>query len=389
MVKDKDYYFEEDVLFLEKWLDDAISVAKSLSHQAKYGNGLSVFTISTTTKLSDKHQPYLTPIIKIYQGYVGGAVVFSQTQAFLIAKHIDGLIDQILVDAEKKIGITLGVNQDVIKHFNLKETQQEEQARIHVEMGNLSAACSMVIKKSEFHEFKPNDMTVDAVWYFLSNNFRVLSGKKFAIIGSGNIGFKLAVKLIESGSNVELVRRDMRKGTLMADIIDIIKPQSTLATGHYNSDPLQASLFCDGIIGCSNGKPLITWEMIQSMKPNGIVIDVGKGTVYKKAAIRASQADIPIYRCDISSAINGVIATIERNKHIIANEIGRLEIKKDLYIISGGKLGQDGDIVVDCYSKPKQIFGVADGVGDLKQKLSKSDRIKIQELKGLINGDNP
>ena len=138
-----------------------------------------------------------------------------------------------------------------------------------------------------------------------------------AIIGSGNIGFKLALKLVESGTNVELVRRDMVRGRLMSDVIDITKPKSTIATAHYNSNPLQAVLFSDAIIGCTDGMPVITWEMIQSMNPMGIVMDVSKGSVFKDATMKAVKEKIPIMRCDISSAIDGLISTIQRNKQIV------------------------------------------------------------------------
>ena len=179
-------------------------------------------------------------------------------------------------------------------------------------------------------------MTVEAVWHFLSNHFRILSGKKMAIIGSGNIGFKLALKLVECGTSVELVRRDMGRGRLMADVIDVSKPKSTLATAHYNSDPQQASLFTDAIIGCTNGTSVINWEMIQSMKPR-IVIDVGKGSIYRDAVTKAIKHDIQIMRCDISSAIDGLIATIQRNNEIVEKEMGRREIKKMFLSYLGDK----------------------------------------------------
>ena len=378
------HFIKEDIKHLEEWLEKAKELANSISTKSQESGVKSIFTISTTTKVSNKHYPYLTPIRKIIHGFIGGSVVFSQTQAYILSKHIDGIVDLILVDAEKKIGITLGVDKNALEHFALEFPHENVQSRVHVEMGNLSASCAMVIEKSQFHEYKPNDMTVEAVWHFLSYHFKILSGKKIAIIGGGNIGFKLALKLVESGSNIELVRRDMGRGTLMTDVIDIAKPTSTIAIAHYNPDPLQASLFSDAIIGCTNGAPVITWKMIQSMKPDGIVIDVGKGSVFKDAVQQSIKHNIPIFRSDISSAIDGVISTIQRNKQIIEKEIGRREIKKNIFIVSGGQLGEDGDLVVDNYVQPRQIFGIANGMGDLKQNLSKKDKENIKKMKGFI-----
>jgi hypothetical protein len=384
-----DFFVKEDLEFLQNWLDQSKEFAQSLRSQAQKGGVIAIFTISTTIKANNNLQPYFTPIRRIIHGFVGGAVVFSQTQAILLSKLIDGKVDLILVDAEKKIGVTLGTDEAVLKHFGLQPSKIGKiQSRVYVEMGNLSTACANIIKKSQFHEYKPNDMTVEAVWHFLSNHFRILSGKKMAIIGGGNIGFKLALKLVESGTSIELVRRDMARGRLMADVIDVSKPKSTLATAHYNSDPQQASLFSDAIIGCTNGTRVISWEMIQSMKPEGIVIDVGKGSIYEDAVTKAIKNNIQIMRCDISSAIDGLIATIQRNKEIVEKEMGRREIEKGVFVVSGGQLGQDGDIMVDNYNKPNQIYGIADGSGDIKRDLAKSEEKKILNLKKFLNTNN-
>ena len=381
----RDNSIREDVDYLRDWLDQAKDVAHSISSQAKKEGLLAIFTISTTVKAVHNHHPYFTPIRHIIHGFIGGAVVFSQTQAILLSKLIDGIVDQIIVDAEKKIGITLGIDEVALKHFGLQPSPTGKiQSRVYVEMGNLSAACANVIKKSQFHEYKPNDMTVEAVWHFLSDNFRILSGKKMAIIGGGNIGFKLALKLVESGSNVEFVRRDIQRGILMADVIDIVKPKSTIATAHYNPDPLQASLFSDAIIGCTNGEPAITWEMIQCMKSEGIVIDVGKGSIFKDAVEKSVNHEISVFRCDISSAIDGVISTIQRNKKVVEEEIGRREIKKNFFLVSGGQLGNDGDLIVDNYMNPSQFLGVADGMGDIKERLSNKDKKKVLELRKIL-----
>ena len=367
----------EDVEYLHDWLGRAESLAIDIRTQAKKEGGLAIFTISTTVKIRESGHPFLTPMRRIIHGFIGGSVVFSQTQAILLSKRIDGMVDQILVDAEKKIGITLGADENTLKHFGMEPSSRKNYSRVHVEMGNLSVACEPYIKKSHFQEYKPNDLTVESVWQLLSNRYRTLSGKKVAIIGSGNIGFKLALKLVESGCHVELVRRDLWRGTLMADVINITKPESTIAIAHYNPNPLQASLFSDILIGCTDGTPAITWEMIQSMKPDGIVIDVAKGSVYKDAVQKAVEHEIPIIRGDITSAIDGLISTIHRTQTIMNQEMGRKEIEKGIFVVSGGYLGLSGDIVVDNYRDFRTIIGVADGMGDLKNELSEKDQERL------------
>lgn len=368
-------YTQEDIPYLEEWLKHAEKLAQRLQSEAQKEDVLSIFTISATAKVRENYHPFLTPLRRITHGFIGGSVVFSQTQAILLCKRIDGLVDKILIDAEKKLGITIGIDENAMEHFGLERVSKERsKARAHVEMGNLSAASVPYVQRSQFQEFKPNDMTVEAVWHFLSGWYRTLSGKRIAVIGSGNIGFKLALKLVESGCHVELVRRDMARGILMANAINITKPSSTIAIAYYNQDPLQASLFCDAIIGCTNGVPAITWEMIQCMKPGGIVIDVGKGSIFKEAIEKAVQHRINVVRCDVSAAIDGLIATMQRNQLIVSGKMGRREIGNGVFVVSGGYMGLVDNIVVDDYSNPHRIIGVADGMGDIKRQEQLSEK---------------
>lgn len=377
-------HMQEDIQYLEEWLKHAENLAQQLRSEAQKEGVLSIFTVSTTAKVRENYHPFLTPLRRITHGFIGGSVVFSQTQAILLCKRIDGLVDKILVDAEKKIGITIGIDENALIHFGLKRPERFK-ARAHVEMGNLSAASAPHVQRSQLQEFKPNDMTVEAVWHFLSGLYRILSDKRMAIIGSGNIGFKLALKLVESGCHVELVRRDLSRGMLMVNAINITKPRSTIAIAHYNQDPLQASLFCDALIGCTNGVPAITWGMIQCMKPDGLVMDVGKGSVFKEAIEKAAQHGINVIRCDISAAIDGLIATAERNRLIMSKEVGRREIENGMFVVSGGCMGLADDIVVDDYRNPRRIIGVADGAGDFKNDLSNKNRQNMFRLKELLS----
>ena len=311
----------ENIEILEEWLKNAESLAYELSANSKKHGELSFFTISTTVKVNKERQPYLTPLRKISKGYIGGSVVFSQTQAVILGARIDGIVDYILVDAEKKIGITIGSDK-ALKSFGFELIPDKQKSRIPLEMGNLSGACISYIKKSKYQEFKPNDITVESVWHFLSGSFDSLSGKRIAIIGSGNIGFKLALKLVESGCHVELVRRDMVKGNLMADIINITKPLSTLAIAHYNNNALQASLFCDAIIGCTNGVPAINIDMIQSMSPKGLIMDVGKGSLFKEALAKAVQSKIKIMERKLQKIKSIIIICLTRR-----NKIRMIDVK--------------------------------------------------------------
>ena len=81
-------YLKEDIEYLDDWVTKAVQKANNIHAKAQSKGLISIFTISTTAKSTNKHLPYLTPTRSIIHGFIGGAVVFSQTQAILLSKHI-------------------------------------------------------------------------------------------------------------------------------------------------------------------------------------------------------------------------------------------------------------------------------------------------------------
>ena len=85
----------------------------------------------------------------------------------------------------------------------------------------------------------------------IRNHFKILSKKKIAIFGAGNIGFKLGLKLVESGVNVRLFRRNIEKCMHFSNTINLVKPTSTLAESSFSDSPISACYNTDAIIATS------------------------------------------------------------------------------------------------------------------------------------------
>jgi len=346
---------------LETWVEETLEYAKKYSRAAKEAGQVSFFTISSTSKARQNLEPYLTPVRNSSNACIGGVVVFSLAHGLEIAKNIDGIMDFIVVEAENKLQLLDGEKK-----------------------GNLSKLCFGEIEKSTFAEFKPNDITADSAWYTLSHHFEILSDRKVAIIGGGNIGFKLALKLVEADANVSFVRRNKEYGEKLAEALNLIKPSNTRANVTYQEDPRLASENADAIIGSSSGTKVIDAKMIRSMKKGGIVIDVGKGTITGDAIEAAYEAGIKVTRCDVS---NGIIGAME---HLLLDQeaksrFGRIELAPDVWIVSGGYMGQLGDIAVDDIRNHKNIIGVCNGIGDFKLDINANDELNLRYVRGTIS----
>jgi hypothetical protein len=332
-------------------------------------NKMTIFSISTTAK--QEEDSYLTPVRDCKDFVLTGCIVFDQKIIPMLIKKIDGVVDIILVDSEKKIPLRI--------YDNSGDTKDTDLTVGFVETGSISKICFQHISKSKAFEFKPNDLTVNATWSFLSHRLKFLSGKKISILGAGNIGSKLALKLVECGAEVHLYRRDSFKGYQIAHGLNLIKPVSVIANIQFHKNPVQASFLSDVLIGASNGGYVIDSDVINSIKRTCLVVDLGKNNLTKNAIKIATQHSLEIYRADVTPAIESYIYEVLKMQDILENAYG----KKDLgfcNIVSGGFFGSLGDVIVDQINNPKRVIGVAQGDGVLKKILNKNDKNNINKI---------
>jgi len=328
-----------------------------------------IFSISTTAK--QEENSYLTPIRDCNDFVLTGCIIFDQKILPMLLEKIDGVVDIILVDSEKKI--PLRINNNYEDNSELRQTVG------YVETGSLSKICFEYIKKSKVFEFKPNDLTVNATWLFLTHRFKFLSGKKITILGAGNIGSKLALKLVESGAKVHLHRRNTYNGHNIVHGLNLIKPQGVISNIQFHQNILQASFSSDILIGASNGCSIINSDVVNSIKKSCLIVDLGKNNLTKNAIKIAKQHSMEIFRADVTPAIESFIYEVLRMQEIIENTYGKKALSF-CNIVGGGFFGDCGDIVVDKIVNPSRIFGVSQGNGLLKNKLNAEDQLRVKRL---------
>ena len=338
--------------------------------EIKSFNKKTIFSISTTAK--QEENSYMTPIRDCDSFVLTGCIIFDQKILPTLLKKIDGEVDVILVDSEKKIPMRID--------NNFKDKPELYKTVGYVETGSISRICFEYIKKSKVFEFKPNDLTVNATWSFLSQRFRFLSGKKISILGAGNIGSKLALKLVECGAEVHLHRRDFYKGHHIVHGLNLIKPEGVIANIHFHQNIMQASFLSDILIGASNGHSVIDSDVVNSVKKSCLIVDLGKNNLTKKAIKIAAQHSVEIYRTDVTPAIESYVHEVLKMQDILENSYGKKELDF-CNIISGGFFGGLGDVVVDRINNPKRIIGVAQGDGALKKILNTNDKNNLKKIK--------
>ena len=329
-------------------------------------NKTTVFLIGNTAKVEDA-EFYLSPIRNYNQIVVAGAIVFGEEVAKKIARMIDGLVDYVFVDSEKKI---------------------VDKCSVSTTPGNIERAVREIVISSTLISYKANDLTVDAADSFIveyfAHDIASIGGKKTAVIGAGNIGSKIAIKLVERGSDVSLYRRDIGKLNLAVDYINSTKSQYTVASAIASSSVLEACRGADILIGLTNGIPVIDEEIIANCKDNSLIVDIGKGSISKKAVQLARSRNIEVYRLSVESALEGMIISLISTHNIFKKQVGRA-VFHGTKVVSGGLVACEDEFVVDNYSDPKVVYGLGNGAGDFERNMGQEMLSKFKNLESIIN----
>jgi hypothetical protein len=335
-------------------------ILRDIKHHA-VGGKHTMFTIANTRKL-DREGLYFPPLRVTRLAIAGNAIVYNPQQAKEIAGYVDGKVEYILVDAEKKI------------------IQSEYGDWIG---GNIERLVKETVKKSKVFTFKANDLTVDAIDMLLAQFVYKIGGKKVAIIGVGNIGSKIALRLVERGAWVNIARRDYKKAFAIAKALNLIKPAQTLAIVKAFKSNREAVKNADILIAATAGEPAVNTEMVKLLNENALIVDVGKGSIFKHAIAFAERHGHTVLRLDIRAGFEGVVANILATEKLLSEVIGRRTVE-GINIVAGGMMGRHGDVIVDNIIQPTRCLGIADGMGDIIRNISEEDIQKIKKIKSIF-----
>ena len=332
---------------------------------AKVEGKLTGFFIGNTAKI-DSYGLYFTPIRNTSIMVAGGVVVYSEKQAIDVAKAVDGKVQYILVDAEKKIPNEMSLSG---------------------EPANVERAVREVIQDSALWVYKGNDLSVDAIDALLAQLTKKsvlgIGGSHISILGAGNLGTKLALKLVERGANVTISRRKQDVLDAVVKALNYIKPIYTTAIIKGTTSNEDAAKGAEILVGSTQGKPIITSKIIENLADQAIIVDVGKGTLHHDAIKMAEKRNLNIYRLDVSAAFEGVINKLWATENIVEKKFGRRFFYEE-NLVSGGLLGRNNEIIVDNVWSPTLIYGIADGTGDFVRNLSANQSRRIKRLQSFI-----
>ena len=322
------------------------------------------FCIGNTVKKIDRDY-FFTPIRNTSACVCGSIIVDCISVAKRLVDLLDGKVDYFFVDTEKKISRE--------KYDN--------------DAGNVERAVRERVKRTTILTYKGNDLTVDAIDCFLAQkvclDYRGIGSRKVAIIGMGNIGFKLALKLVERGAHVHVVRRDINKLQIVVRALNDIKPVGTFASVVGQPDSVVAACDADILIGLTPGTGDISPVVVDVVRDNAILVDVGKGSFSREALVRAWARGLTIYRASIAESFAGQATMLLGMEENLFVSMGRGEIG-GVPVVAGGLMAQRGEVVVDSIHHPAQVYGLADGCGDFIMDPTSDEKMKLDVVLKVI-----
>ena len=322
----------------------------------------SVFVLGNT-RVKDNKTFYWTPVRRSKNFISIGIVIFSEDEARVILEEIDGYVDYIFVDCEKK-----SKNSNAVGLFNLERLSYE------------------IISKSVLKFYKGNDLTTDAldktILNVLKYSTKLVGGCNILIVGMGNLGFKISLKLVERGANVYVLNRNEKKAIKLIDTINLIKPAETLASAKFinNKNNFEIDFNFDIIVLTHLDTIPENDHIYLNTNKECVFIDVGKGCLTKNQINQLVKNGNICLRLDVGDSLLEYIYTEIVFDGIKVNFIPTKKILNNRRIISTGLIGDENDIVVDDAENPSFFYGICDGFGGFKKYLNDEDRKFIHTI---------
>ncbi|MCM3790369.1 hypothetical protein M3221_18500 [Domibacillus indicus] len=239
------------------------------------------------------------------------------------------------------------------------------------------------VQQSTLVSYKPNDTTLEAADFFLRHSFADnMRGKKVFIYGAGNLGTKLALRLAERGAEVFLDSRNPVKTAEIIRALNYLMPrcssQSIYPVQSYNTLDNEIDIF----ISFTSASHIITPAYLTCIKKGGLALDGGINNFTDDFIKGAARKSIDCCRLDVRAAFPHTILFLLKYIQNFYENVQGEAIFCGVKAVAGGVMGKEGDIVLDQIRNPKQIVGIANGIGGLKPENMYTD-IEKQNLQKL------
>lgn len=266
----------------------------------------------------------------------------DQLDAYDVIKSTDSLLTYIAVDIEKR-GI-----------FRYDGTAGNSYS------GNMEKIILGIISdESKLIGIRMNFLTANSVVDHIIRLHPVLYRRKIALVGLGDIGFRIGLQLVSCGSDLNIYSRDVESLREKASLIDAIKHPNTLARPLCHSTLESCIANKDIIVLATNSVNVLTEFHASLVKEDTQIISVGHSELSFCFLESLTNLKCNVLRFDITHSLVSYITDYLSSPI----RLGKSKSVNGHRLISNGFPGRPGDLVVDDVDNPFLVYGAFDSNG--------------------------
>ena len=220
-------------------------------------------------------------------------------------------------------------------------------------------------------------------WSIAAVNFMLqVEGKhtpEVLLIGKSQLASRIILDLISRNVRLFLLKEEFSDGVSLP--YDNYTNISIAAERIVFVSASESRCF-DALLSCSIMENTPFLSAIGSMEFKHIY-DIGLNNFPRHFICERKLSGSVFYRSDDHAGIASMIVNILESEYLVKRNLSRVAIS-DISVVSGGLIGDEGDVVVDNADNPSAVFGVADGLGLFKKELTEKDRGNIERIQSLL-----
>lgn len=298
-------------------------------------------------------------IQETYSYVVGAATISSEEQLQAVLAAIDGKVDLVLLDVDRKPFGPARPAQTAARLLRQSTMLTYLDSRVWVEA------------------------VEDQVVRLLGES---LQDVPLVIAGDHRKSRMLALRLAERGGRITVVCRTLADSS-SAGNMGWFAPDAGLQTSYIGAgDPAAAPAISQArLIVVWPGEPAwFSAAQAASISSGAYVLDAGIGSLLPDAIEQAQKAGALLLRVNIWPALMGELSTAHESLRATRESLGWDELD-GIPVVAGGALGRRNDVIVDSIRDPRRVIGVADGRGGVIFNYDDEQRERVRRVIEEIN----
>ena len=304
----------------------------------------------------DDTEPCIPPVRESISNIIGFVSLGDGKYLPYIIEHAVGIIDTIMIDVDTK--------RDNSEQIRLIATQMALERGISV---------------AYYSDYTTWVTSALALMLEIENQTKPLppSQRKRLIIGRNILATKMVMEMINRGMDVYLYDREYP-----VPIFPTAGGEIEIRSSYIHLVDNLASVQPNILVGCELQKNTPFLDDLAPIRYD-LIYDIGTHNFTRDFISQQRECGAQVYRSDDRAGISGAVVSLMETGELVKARLGKTSIG-GINIVSGGYVGDMGDIVVDNYSDAHTVLGVANGDGTFKHLPTEEDLRNIEKIKTLL-----